>query len=66
MSAFNLTQCINYMDLINYIYRDNPKYRERQAFAKSEDPDQTPQNVASDQGLHCLPYTQHYFRWIKG
>ena len=26
-------------------------------FANSEDPDQTPQNVASDRGLHCLPIT---------
>ena len=24
-------------------------------FANSADPDQTPQNAASDQGLHCLP-----------
>ena len=23
--------------------------------ANSADPDQTPHNVASDQGLHCLP-----------
>ena len=23
-------------------------------FANSADPDQTPQNAASDQGLHCL------------
>ena len=25
--------------------------------ANSEDPDQSPQNVASDLGLHCLPMT---------
>ena len=37
-------------------YRNNPKYRVRYAFANSVDPDQTPQNAASDQGLHCLPY----------
>ena len=28
----------------------------------SVDPDQTPQNVVSDLGLHCLPYIQQYFR----
>ena len=26
-------------------------------FANSGDPDQTPQNAASDLGLHCLPVT---------
>ena len=26
-------------------------------FANSEDPNQTPQNAASDLGLHCLPIT---------
>ena len=24
-------------------------------------PDQTPENAASDQGLHCLPLTQQFF-----
>ena len=28
-----------------------------EVFANSEDPDQMPQNVASDLGLHCLPIT---------
>ena len=28
-----------------------------EVFANSEDPDQTPQNVASDLGLYCLPIT---------
>ena len=36
-----------------------------QASANSVDPDQTPQNVASDQGLHCLPLIKHYFRHIN-
>ena len=35
------------------------------AFANSVDPAQMPQNVASDQGLHCLLYVQQYFRHIK-
>ena len=41
------------------------QYWNRYAFANSIDPDQMPQNVASDQGLHCLPYIQLYFRHIK-
>ena len=31
------------------------------AWANSLDPDQTPQNAASDQGLHCLPLTQLFY-----
>ena len=30
------------------------RYSDRQAWANSVDPDQTSQNVASDQRLHCL------------
>ena len=30
-------------------------FSDRQAWANSVDADQMPQNVASDQGLHCLP-----------
>ena len=37
-------------------YRNNPKYWDRETFANSVDPDQTPHSVASDQLLHCLPY----------
>ena len=36
-------------------YHVNPKYLNGQVCANSVDPDQTPQNAASDQGLHCLP-----------
>ena len=42
---------------------------DRQALANSVDPDQMPQNAASDQGLHCLPYIQQYYshiKWILG
>ena len=39
-------------------HRNNPKYWDRQAWTNSVDPDQTPQNAASDQGLHCLPLVQ--------
>ena len=31
--------------------------------ANAEDPDQAPQNVASDLGLHCLPMT---LLWVSG
>ena len=41
------------------IYHNNPKYWDRLALANSVDPDQMPQNVASDQGLQCLPLIQH-------
>ena len=40
----------------NHIY---PMFSDRQAWANSVDPDEMPQNVASHQGLHCLPLIQH-------
>ena len=36
------------------------KNQERQVQATSVDPDQTIQNVASDQVLHCLPLIQQF------
>ena len=36
-------------------YRTFITYLDRQVWANSVGPDQTPQNAASDQGLHCLP-----------
>ena len=47
------------------IYRNNPKYWDRQACSKNVDPDQTPQDVAFDQGLLFLPLTQEYFRLVN-
>ena len=38
-------------------------------FANSGDPDQMPQNAASDMGLHCLPITLlrvSRLQWVKG
>ena len=35
-------------------------YSERHVCVNSVDPDQTPQNAASDQGLHCLPPTHQF------
>ena len=42
------------------------KYWDKQAWANSVDPDQTPQNKASDLGLHCLPLIQQCLgsQWI--
>ena len=48
-----------------YMYHNNFKYWDRYTFASSVDPDQTLQNAASDQGLHCLPFKQQYFRDIN-
>ena len=33
--------------------------------ANSVDPDQTPQNAASDQGLHCLHLVQEFLSIVK-
>ena len=46
-------------------YRNNPKYWDRQAFTNSVDPDQMPQDAASDQDLHCLSYIQQFLRHLK-
>ena len=35
-------------------------YSDRQAWANSVDPVETPQNAASHQGLHCLPLIQQF------
>ena len=45
---------------------NNPKYWDSQAWANSVDPDQMPQNAESDQGLHCLPLIQQYFKTLVG
>ena len=35
-------------------YHFNPFLTRKPSYANSADPDQTPNNLASDQGLHCL------------
>ena len=40
----------------NTMYRNDPKFSDRYAWANSADPDQKEQ---SDQGLHCLPFRLH-------
>ena len=43
-----------------------PIYSDRQVCANSVDPEQTPQNAASDQGLHFLPLIQWFLDIPKG
>ena len=38
------------------MYRNVPKFSDRQVWANSADPDQT----APDQGLHCLQFHLHF------
>ena len=40
-------------------------YWDRQTYANNVAPDQTPQNEASDQGLHYLPLIKQYFKQIN-
>ena len=40
-------------------------YLDRQTLANSVDPDQTPQNAASDQGPHCLPLIQQFYTLLQ-
>ena len=39
-------------------------HSERQTWVNSVDPYQTPQNAASDQGLHSLPLVQQFYAII--
>ena len=51
---------INDMDCEHFhkeMYRNDPKFLDRQVSASSADPDQT----APPQGLHCLPFRLHLF-----
>ena len=48
------------------VYRTHPKILYRQAWANTVDPDQTQQDVASDQGLHCLPLILQFVNTSAG
>ena len=41
-------------------------YLDRQAWSISVDPDQMPQNAASDQSLHCLSVIQQFLNTRTG
>ena len=49
-----------------YMYHIHPMNWDGQARANSVDPDQMPQNVASDLDLHCLPLTQQFLGMSTG
>ena len=48
------------------LYRISHMHSDRQACANSVDPDETPQNAASHQGLHCLPFIQQILKTTAG
>ena len=54
ISIFIMYSCVSHR-VINSNYRNGPKFSDKQVWANSVDPDQT----ASDQGLHCLPFRLH-------
>ena len=41
---------------ISKLYRNDPKFSDRQVWENSVDPDQT---AHTDQGLHCFPFRLH-------
>ena len=41
------------------MYRNDPKFSDRYAWANSADPDHTAPRGAAYQGLHCLPFLLH-------
>ena len=47
-------------------YRIYHMYSDRQAWANSIDPDETPQNAASYLGLHCSPLIQQFLDTTSG
>ena len=47
-------------------YRIYHIYSDRQAWANSLDPDETPQNAASHLGLHCLPLIKQLLDTTSG
>ena len=66
ISIYNIdAQAIHYKVCCIYY-----KYCHRQSWANSVEPDQTPQNAASDQGLHYLTLGQQCFgltsKYING
>ena len=53
---FSLKNKILYLP---YVYRQT-------AWANGVDPDETPQNAASHQGLHCMPLIQQFLYTTSG
>ena len=55
-----------YLVCLSDYYCNNPSYWDRQAWASSVDPEQMLQNVASDQGLHSMPFIQQFLDTSTG
>ena len=53
---FAVVYCFHTLHMFS-LYRNDPKFSDRYAWANSADPDQTAPR--SDQGLHCLPFRLH-------
>ena len=47
-------------------YHIYPTYLDRQAWANNVEPDQIPQDVISNQGLHCLQFIQQVLERSSG
>ena len=43
------------------MYRNVPKFSDRQVWANSADPDHIALEEQSDQGLHCLQFSLHFW-----
>ena len=52
--------------ILQNIYRDIPKYWDRQVWANSVDPDQMLKNAVSDQDPHCLQLVQQILDALTG
>ena len=60
MYSLFLDETIHYVYCIYHIYSD------KHARANSVGPDKTPQNAASHQGLHCLPFIHQFLGTTLG
>ena len=59
-------QLCNFFFFVLYNFHNHHMYLDRQAWAKSVDPDEMPQTVASHLGLHCLPLSQEFLDTTLG
>ena len=57
---------IRHFKTVHHVYRIYHMYSDRQAWANSIDPDETPQNAASHLDLHCLPLIQQFLDTTSG
>ena len=50
----------------HFLYHIYHMYFNWQAWSNSVDPDETPQNAATHQSLHCLPLVQQFLDTTSG